>query len=163
MAADAIRGALAPFLADLGAGSAGAGARLVRALIAQLEAGGEEPLAQRLQHVLDAVREHHARDVMLAVADAVRAVLDAQHGGSRRGSDTARLPQTALDLLALDAGKQLRAARDAIDGLTDAVERDVARLRFYAGIEIDQVAALLAISDATARRTWNRVRTRLRS
>lgn len=103
--------------------------------------------------------------VLLAAADAVRQAIAAQPSLPNAGHDTARLPQTALELLAAGALDQLEHTRRVID----AVERDdeaaaqVACLRFYAGLDLQEIGLVLGISSNNVRRAWNRVRARLRA
>jgi RNA polymerase sigma factor (TIGR02999 family) len=56
-------------------------------------------------------------------------------------------PQTAVDMLALD---------DALDRLGAAEPRwaQVVELRYFAGLEIPEVAAALGVSPATVKRDW---------
>ncbi len=79
--------------------------------------------------------------------------------------DPARLPQTALDLATRGATEQLRHAHAVLAALAgeDAATANVARLRFYVGLDIDDIAGVLDMTSTTVRRAWNRVRTRLRS
>jgi RNA polymerase sigma-70 factor (ECF subfamily) len=60
-------------------------------------------------------------------------------------------PQEELDLLGL---------HDAIDALTalDARQGRVVELKYFAGLEIDEIASLLEVSSATVRRDWTMAR-----
>ncbi len=174
MAKGAALTALEPLLADTLADTPGAEARLVQAIAQHLR--GESPAAsgwETLRHTLDAVRHgaggrpgHAAtRALLLATADAVREVLAEAIQAPAPHPDPARLPQTALDLAERGATEQLRHAHAVLATLAseDAATANVARLRFYVGLDIDDIAVVLDMTSTTVRRAWNRVRTRLRS
>ena len=56
-------------------------------------------------------------------------------------------PEAPEDLLAIDEALARLAA-------TDAVKAELVKLRFFAGLTLEQVAAVLDISPATADRYW---------
>ncbi len=94
-----------------------------------------------------------------AAAEAMRRILvenarrkrSTKHGGAlvRRDVDEALLavPEPAEDLVALD---------EALDKLaaSDKVKADLVKLRYFAGLTIDQAAQALGISTTTADRYW---------
>jgi RNA polymerase sigma factor (TIGR02999 family) len=94
-----------------------------------------------------------------AAAEAMRRILvenarrkrSGKHGGglSRRSLDDALLavPEPPEDLLALDEALDKLAAKDP-------VKADLVKLRYFAGLTIDQVASALGISTTTADRYW---------
>ncbi len=83
--------------------------------------------------------------------DAARRKGRAKHGGGRVRLDLEDLPAAtddrADDLLALD---------EALAALAryDAVKAEVVRLRYFAGLTVEETAACLDISPATAKRHW---------
>ncbi len=94
-----------------------------------------------------------------ACAEAMRRILVERaraKGRLKRGGDRERVeledvagedPLAALDLLALDEALAKLAAEDP-----DKAE--LVKLRFFAGLTLDQVAATLGVSPATADRHW---------
>ena len=100
MAADAALDALAPFLAETLAETPGANVGLARAIAAQLEDRrhqAAEPLADRLHQLVEGLRRNAPSSttpgslaVMLAVADAVREVIEASSSISGAPHDAAR-------------------------------------------------------------------------
>jgi RNA polymerase sigma factor (TIGR02999 family) len=74
-----------------------------------------------------------------------------KHGGGRERVELEDLqvdePLAALDLLALDEALAKLAEEDA-------VKAELVKLRFFAGLTLDQVAKTLGISPATADRHW---------
>lgn len=63
-------------------------------------------------------------------------------------SEAERLPQAGIDLLGL---------HDALDALQllDPRQARVVELKYFAGMEIDEIAIVLAVSSATVRRDWS--------
>ncbi len=94
-----------------------------------------------------------------AAAEAMRRILvenarrkrSGKHGGNlvRRDLDENALsvPERAEDLLALDEALEKLAAKDK-------VKADLVKLRYFAGLTIDQAARALGISATTADRHW---------
>ena len=65
----------------------------------------------------------------------------------------------SLDLLPLASGMpndQLLAVHEALDRLTahDALKAELVKLRFFAGLTLDEAAIVLGLSKATAKRHW---------
>ena len=84
-------------------------------------------------------------------------------GAARRGGDRRRLPASLVDLAAQDDAERILAIDDAICRL-EREEPDVAavvRLRFYAGLTIDETAATLSLSPRQVDRLWSYARARL--
>lgn len=104
-----------------------------------------------------------ALPVLLAAADAVRLAIAASEMPAP-AQDSARLPQTALELAAQGAIEQLARAERVITecAQTDGAAAHVARLRFYAGLDLQQIALVLDMSSTNVRRAWNRVRSQMR-
>ncbi|MHC5028046.1 MAG: ECF-type sigma factor [Planctomycetota bacterium] len=144
-------------------------------LVAQRRLASERP-----DHTLDATALVHEAYMRVAVegssawrdrahffgaaAEAMRRILvdharrrDAlkRGGGNRRRVDLAdlaigdsvRLGDSAVDLVALDGALTRLAAEDAR-------KAQLVTLRFFAGLSLDQAAATLGISPATADRDW---------
>jgi RNA polymerase sigma factor (TIGR02999 family) len=75
-------------------------------------------------------------------------------GRAREAMDDAQLaaPEPAEDLLALDEALDKLATRDP-------VKAELVKLRYFAGLTIEEAAAALGISSATAKRYWTYTRT----
>jgi RNA polymerase sigma factor (TIGR02999 family) len=98
-----------------------------------------------------------------AAAEAMRRILveNARRKGRRkRGGDRRRValdlaepaaPQPSDDLLALDEALERLAAKDR-------AKADLVKLRYFAGLTMEQTAEMLGISLATAHRWWNYAR-----
>jgi RNA polymerase sigma factor (TIGR02999 family) len=93
------------------------------------------------------------------LVDAARRKKSAKHGGDRSRIQLAEVPDTSRiadeKLLALDAALTRFAAEDP-----DAAR--VVELRYFAGLSIDDAAAALGVSRATAYRNWTYARAWLR-
>jgi RNA polymerase sigma factor (TIGR02999 family) len=94
-----------------------------------------------------------------AAAEAMRRIL-IDHArakrGSRRGGDVRKLPIGVIDLAAADDPDQIMALDAAISRLEDqdADAARVVRLRFYAGLSVEEVAHSLGVSARTVKREW---------
>jgi RNA polymerase sigma factor (TIGR02999 family) len=94
-----------------------------------------------------------------AAAEAMRRILvenarrkrSQKHGGGLRRQDAEEAepapPESAEDLLALDEALDRLAAKDP-------TKAELVKLRYFAGMTIDEAAAALGISAATAKRYW---------
>jgi RNA polymerase sigma factor (TIGR02999 family) len=93
-----------------------------------------------------------------AAAEAMRRILvenarrkrRAKHGGDRQRielDETLAVADPRKDLLALD---------DALDQLAaqEPIKAELVKLRYFAGLSLEEAAALLRISPATAKRYW---------
>jgi RNA polymerase sigma factor (TIGR02999 family) len=95
-----------------------------------------------------------------AAAEAMRRIL-IEHArakqGQRRGGDRRKLPMHVLDLATADDPEQIMALDEAISRLEreDSNAARVVRLRFYAGLSIEETAASLGISVRTVKREWS--------
>jgi RNA polymerase sigma factor (TIGR02999 family) len=101
----------------------------------------------------------HRGHFFAAAAEAMRRILvenarrkkAAKHGGGMNRHDAAELPITAPepaeDLVALD---------EALDRFAelDPQQAELVKLRYFAGLTIEEAAAALGISPATAKRYW---------
>jgi RNA polymerase sigma factor (TIGR02999 family) len=90
------------------------------------------------------------------LVEAVRRKRSLKRGGGRvrEELDEVRLaaPEPVEDLLALDEALEKLAARDP-------VKAELVKLRYFAGMTIEEAAAALGISNATAKRYWTYART----
>jgi RNA polymerase sigma factor (TIGR02999 family) len=99
-----------------------------------------------------------------AAAEAMRRILvenvrrkrSLKQGGGRAREDVDEVqlaaPEPVEDLLALDEALEKLAARDP-------VKAELVKLRYFAGLTIEEAAAALGISPATAKRYWTYTRT----
>lgn len=98
-------------------------------------------------------RTRYARDLRRPRAPEYRA--QAWRTGQRRTARAGRIGADALptgaELLVLDQ------ALDRLDALS-ARQREVVELRYLAGLEFAEIAALLEVSERTAKREWERAR-----
>ena len=80
----------------------------------------------------------------------------------KRGGERVRVTLGADLALELDPDRFL-AVVDALDRLAeeDARAAEVTRLRFFSGLEMAELAAVLGISERTAHREWTFARARL--
>ena len=79
----------------------------------------------------------------------------------RHGGGQVRMDNEQLDLASPDADDQLLAANDALDKLSaqDPIEAKVVKQRYFAGLTVEDAAALLNIYPRTARNYWAHART----
>jgi RNA polymerase sigma factor (TIGR02999 family) len=95
----------------------------------------------------------------VAAAEAMRRILIEHaraHKGPRRGGGLQKWPLDVVDLAATDDPEQIMALDEAISRLEqqDADVARVVRLRFYAGLSIEEVAEALSVSPRTVKRDW---------
>jgi RNA polymerase sigma factor (TIGR02999 family) len=113
--------------------------------------GAEDPRWNGRGHFFAAAAEAMRR-ILIERARRIRAL---RHGGSRQRVefDPALLaaPERPEDLMALDEALDLLA-------IEHARKAELVKLRFFAGLTMDQAAAALGISIATAHRDWNYAR-----
>ena len=101
-----------------------------------------------------------------AASEAMRRILidyARSRGRQKRRAGRRHVPVDVADLVANGSGDDILDLEHAIDRLAaeDARAADVVRLRFYGGLEVDDVAETLAISPRTAAREWSFARARL--
>lgn len=101
-----------------------------------------------------------------AAADAMRRILidhARARGGPARGGGRHRVPLDVLDLAAADEPEEILALDEAISRLDadDPAAAEVVRLRFYAGMSVDDVAAATGRSPRSVKRDWAFARARL--
>jgi RNA polymerase sigma factor (TIGR02999 family) len=98
-----------------------------------------------------------------AAAEAMRRLLieRARRARSpRRGGDRDRIELDPVDLAESVRSDDLLALDEALDRLTarDARKAELVKLRYFAGLTMEQAAEALGISPATAHRDWNYAR-----
>jgi RNA polymerase sigma factor (TIGR02999 family) len=98
-----------------------------------------------------------------AAAEAMRRIL-IEHArakkGPRRGGGLQKWPLDVIDLATTDDPEQILVLDDAVSRLEqqDANAARVVRLRFYAGLTIDETAQALNVSPMTVKREWTYAR-----
>jgi len=101
-----------------------------------------------------------------SAAEAMRRIL-VEHararGSAKRGRGRQRLPVNLADLAARDDPDTILAVDDAISRLEEQDPRaaEIVRLRFYAGLGLEDTAEALQLSPRTVRREWSYARVRL--
>ena len=98
-----------------------------------------------------------------AAAEAMRRILveNARRKQSlKRGGDRQRVDLLSEDLAMEGGSEDLVALDEALTelGRTDATKAELVKLRYFAGLTIEQAAELLNISPATAKRYWTYAR-----
>ena len=98
-----------------------------------------------------------------SAAEAMRRILIERSRGKgrvKRGGDWRRVDLENLDLLAADSPDAVLTLDEAIDRLAaeDSMAAGLVKLRYFAGLSVDEAAASLGISTATAYRHWSYAR-----
>jgi RNA polymerase sigma factor (TIGR02999 family) len=111
--------------------------------------GDEQPAWQNRAHFFAAAAEAMRRILI----DNARRKKAARHGG---GAERVNLNLDSLELAAGMDDDQLLAVHEALDRLAvhDAVKAELVKLRFFAGLTMEQVAQVLGFSTPTAKRHW---------
>ncbi|HEY6563574.1 MAG TPA: ECF-type sigma factor [Pirellulaceae bacterium] len=142
----------------------------------QLRAVAEERLrAERPGHTLQATALVHEAFCRLAgerripwdgpghfyvaAAEAMRRVLldhAKARGRQKRGGGRKRIPLNVVDLATMDDPEEVMALEEAVRRLEkeNAEAAAVVRLRFYAGLSVDETAKTLELSPRTVDRRW---------
>lgn len=94
-----------------------------------------------------------------AAAEAMRRILIDNARRKRRpkhGGDHQRLPLDELSLSSNDAGEELLVLNKALSLLArqEPIKAELVKLRYFAGLSLEEAAACLDISPATAKRYW---------
>jgi RNA polymerase sigma factor (TIGR02999 family) len=168
-------GDITRLLAEVGSGAHSANARLLEAVYGELRALAQARMNQeRREHTLQATALVHEVYIRLlgrenlgiagrasffhAAAEAMRRILidhARKRNAVRRGGGARRIG----DVMDLAADENLGDAL-ALDELIVRLEKDdaqaasIVRLRFYAGLGVDQAAEVLGISPRTVKRDW---------
>jgi RNA polymerase sigma factor (TIGR02999 family) len=98
-----------------------------------------------------------------AAAEAMRRILvdnARRKNAERHGGKVERITFEGLDLAAAMDDDQLLAVHEALDRLSvhDPVKGELVKLRFFAGLTIEEAAKILDISEPTAKRYWSYAR-----
>lgn len=102
---------------------------------------------------------HHRRHFFHAAAEAMRRIL-VDHARRRtrvkRGGQRVQVPLRGLELVADGDPEEFLALDDAIRRLAERDPRaaEIVRLRFFAGLSVDETARTLEISERTVKREW---------
>ena len=114
--------------------------------------GKEKPKFAGRAHFFAAAAEAMRR-ILIDRARSKRAL---RHGGGQ-----VRMDIQHLDLPSPETDDQLLAVNDALDKLAaqDAIEAELVKLRYFAGLTVEDAAVLLDISPRTARNYWTHART----
>ena len=102
----------------------------------------------------------------LAASEAMRRILvdhARKRSAEKRGGDRQRLPLNVCDLASDDDPAQILALDQALVRLQseDAAAAEVVRLRFFAGLTVEEAAAALDLSERTIKREWTYARAKL--
>jgi RNA polymerase sigma factor (TIGR02999 family) len=117
---------------------------------AWLRLGGDrQPAWQNRAHFFGAAAEAMRR---ILIDNARRKQAD-RHGGH---AERVELPLDSLELAAGMDDEQLLAMHEALDHLAahDASKAELVKLRFFAGLTLEEAAKILQISTPTAKRYW---------
>ena len=101
-----------------------------------------------------------------SAAEAIRRILidhARAHRSAKRGGGRARLPVSVEDLAVNDDPETILAVDEAFSRLeeSDARAARIVRLRFYAGLSLEETAQALQVSERTVRREWTYARVQL--
>lgn len=161
-----------------GAGAPGAAEELFPVVYAQLRTLAQSRMRGEMKHhTLQATALVHEAYMRLigegrtpswpsrahffrAAAEAMRRILiehARRRGRIKRGGELKRAPIDVLDLASDDSPEQILALDAAIAQLEarDARAAEIVRLRFYAGLSVEDVASALKLSDRTVKREWS--------
>ena len=94
-----------------------------------------------------------------AAAEAMRRILveaARRKHAARRGGGQAALDLNEIEIAAPAADEELLAVHEALDQFAahDAQKAELVKLRYFAGLSIEETAAALGISERTAKRHW---------
>ena len=122
----------------------------------------------RLVDVEEAQHWHSRGHFFAAAAEAMRRILVDQarrRRAQKRGGARRRLPLDEVDLAIRGTAEEVVALDDALERLggEDAQAEEIAKLRLFAGLSMDQAAEATGVSRATAYRQWTYARAWLRS
>ena len=118
---------------------------------AWLRLGGDGQRWENRAHFFGAAAEAMRRILI----DRARRKLAARHGGGQ-----AQLDVDEIEIAAPSQDDELLAVHDALDALAahDARKAELVKLRYFAGLTIDEAADVLGISAPTAKRDWTYAR-----
>jgi RNA polymerase sigma factor (TIGR02999 family) len=168
-------------LRDAQRGGAEAAGQLLPLVYDQLkDLARQRMAAERADHTLQATALVHEAYVKLVggepvpwasrshfyfvAAEAMRRILidhARARGGPKRGGDRRRIPiNNVLDLAAEEQFPEIMALDDAVSRLEKVSESvgAVVRLRFYAGLSVEETAQAMGVSPRTVKREWTYAR-----
>ena len=98
-----------------------------------------------------------------AAAEAMRRILvesARRKHAVRRGSGQAHADVDEIEIIAPVPDDELLAVHEALDGLAahDAEKAELVKMRYFAGLSIEETASALGISERTAKRHWTYAR-----
>jgi RNA polymerase sigma factor (TIGR02999 family) len=101
-----------------------------------------------------------------ASAQAMRRILidhARKHNAEKRGGNSKRVPLNVVDLATDSDPEQVMALEEAMATLerTDPRAASVVRLRFFAGLDVEETASVLGLSERTVMRDWAHARATL--
>ena len=119
---------------------------------AWLRLGGDGPRWENRAHFFGAAAEAMRRILI----DRARRKLAARHGGGQQPLDADEIEIAAPT----EKDDELLAVHEALDQLAahDPRKADLVKLRYFAGLTIDEAADILGISAPTAKRDWTYAR-----
>jgi RNA polymerase sigma factor (TIGR02999 family) len=108
---------------------------------------------------VDKAQHWNSRGHFFAAAEAMRRILienARSKARQKRGGDWQRVDFEKLDVMTSASPDQLVALDEALARLAalDRLAGEVVKLRYFAGLALDQAAAALGVSTATAYRHW---------
>jgi RNA polymerase sigma factor (TIGR02999 family) len=116
--------------------------------------GDDQPTWQNRSHFLGAAAEAMRR----ILVENARRKLRLKRGG---GSERVELHESALEAPMEDEKiLQVHEALDAL-GAEDPQKAQIVKLRFFGGLNHDEIAALLGVNEKTVRRNWEVAKVRL--
>jgi RNA polymerase sigma factor (TIGR02999 family) len=94
-----------------------------------------------------------------AAAEAMRRILidrARRRNASRHGGDQQRVDLQAVEIAAPDDDDELLAVNEALEKFAaqDRLKAELVKLRYFAGLTIEEAAQVLRISEPTAKRYW---------
>jgi RNA polymerase sigma factor (TIGR02999 family) len=98
-----------------------------------------------------------------AAAEAMRRILieyARSRGRQKRGGMAKAIPINLIDLAAQDNSETILSLDDAICRLKEqsSMQAEVVRLRFYAGLSVEETATAMGVSEVTVKRAWRYAR-----
>lgn len=101
-----------------------------------------------------------------ACAQAMRRILidhARKRGAEKRGGGRGKVPLNVVDLAEESDPSQVLALNEAMDELerTDPRSASIVRLRFFAGLDVEETAQVLGLSTRTVMRDWAYARAKL--
>ncbi len=118
---------------------------------------------------VDKAQHWHSRGhFFAAAAESMRRILvdnARKKASSKRGGDLQKIDIDGLDVALVASPEQLLTINEAIAKLggLDPPASEIVRLRYFAGLSVEQAGAALGVSTKTAYRHWNFARAWLKS